>query len=254
MNFFQRLKDHYQRIEFPGLSISIFALLAYNRFQKMFGEKIKIIKSNKPCIIFDIENFFIKKKLTLFGYEYHIRNNAPLFLFHLARIYDLVCISKLQINIDPYGCIRQKIWTTQKDKIDGDIDLKKTIVISTGDKFHEKFDNNVLILPKYKNEKYSLMSLLDFFYFLEKENDYRKILKRYKNLPFFEYFGKVKYRNFRMRNLLAINPLNKYLKYLKSVDDERINEYNQAKNFMDSEIKNMKETSIWRKFLKCYYK
>lgn len=236
MNFFKKIQDHYKKKYFPFISFTIFSLLPIIKIKNIIDQKLKILTPSKPCIIFDIEDFLVKKKLTLFGYEYCIRDKADMFLFHLARIYDLISISKLPINIDPYGCIRQRIYTPQKNRIDGDLDLSKTVVISTGDVFHPKFRHNVLAIPKYKDDKYGLMQLLNFLYFLERERDFRSVLRVYRNVPFYEYFGNVDYRMFKMRNILTINPQMQYKKYLKGIDDAREKEYKQAKNIMNVEL------------------
>ncbi|KAM0678789.1 Mitochondrial import inner membrane translocase subunit TIM50 [Binucleata daphniae] len=96
----------------------------------------------KPVIIFDVNDFLVKKKFSFITNNYYKRPYTNVFLFHLAHLYELILISEMNASesnnllqkIDPFGCISYRLFLNNKNEFTSknlNRDTKTTMYIET---------------------------------------------------------------------------------------------------------------------------
>ncbi|AFM99151.1 putative TFIIF-interacting CTD phosphatase [Encephalitozoon hellem ATCC 50504] len=214
----------------------------------------------KPTIIFDCEDFLVKKKFSFFSFDFLVTKRAftDLFLFHSAHLYELVHASESPVSfsrhllhrIDPYGCISYKVYCKDKKMFSSkhlNRPLEKVVVISTReDEYHEDFDDNILKLDKWPGSpERGLLDLLNFLHnlYFTRIEDFRGTLKSYLGKDFYSAYERVQKKIFVQRNLFSWNVEKRYRERINRIDEKRQKDFERAKEIMDRDLqgKDVKE-------------
>lgn len=214
----------------------------------------------RPTIVFDCEDFLVKKKFSFFSFDFLVtkRSFTDLFLFHSAHIYELVHVSESSVGfsrcllhrIDPYGCISYKVYCKDKKMFSSkhlNRPLERFVVVSTKeDEYHKDFNENILKLEKWQGEpEWGLLSLLNFLHNLHfvGVKDFRDTLKTYFGKNFYSAYERVQRSIFVQRNLFTWDVERKYRDRVNEINKKRQKDFEKAKRVMDMDLqdKGMKE-------------
>lgn len=250
--------------KFPIITSSILSGIAVNAFTKtgrsIISNPLSFIWNNlcerndlpslqkketeKPVILFDLQNFLVCNKFSLRRFDFitYKRAFCEEFLFNAAYYYELIALSERNLEfgdvllkkIDPLGCISYRLFLNNKKEFrikNLNRDEKRLIVISTSDnEFNRDFDKNVIQMAPFKGRNDT--ELLDLMHFLinlqfMNLNDFRPTIESYKGKDFKKTFQNVQKRLFSQRNMFSLTSFDKKL---REVNMKKIEEYQKIKS------------------------
>lgn len=196
----------------------------------------------RPVILISPENILFKKYPSLFNYKIAIRPLTGMFLFDLAHNYELISHINgtdfekefIYENLDPYGCISYRL---NDEDVNINRDPNQIIVIGTeNDNLFEKSPkNNIELNPwngKNDNKIFLIHQFLTNLLYID-PNTWAKTINSFKNLPFFEAYNYIQKKIFHSRNFFFSD----YDKFMKNVQNIKMEEYENAKIIMDDQIR-----------------
>ncbi|KMV65209.1 putative TFIIF-interacting CTD phosphatase [Encephalitozoon cuniculi EcunIII-L] len=207
----------------------------------------------RPTVVFDCEDFLVKKRFSFFNLDFLVtgRAFADLFLFHAAHIYELVHVSGspgsfsrlLLHRIDPYGCISYKVYCKDKKTFSSEHlnrPLQRVVVVSTREnEYHKDFDGNTIKLERWSGDpEHGLLDLLNFLHSLHFMGikDFRGTLRSYLGKDFCSAFEKVQKSIFVQRNMFSWDVGRRYRSRINEINEKRMKDFKRAKEIMDKDL------------------
>lgn len=254
MLFFRFTDVKQDNYKIRSLSWSIFNMLKTTALSsgKFREQKLPAQKQKKATILFNPENFLVKRYPSFFGQNIILRPYYDLFLFDMAQNYELLAYGRftpsesnfIYKHLDPYGCINYRLNT---DCIDLNRNFKDLIVIETDkNQWNGKYQDNILRIERWDgiddDKLFLLEQFLNNILYIDR-GKWLETIKSYRNVPFFQIYDQVQRRIFRSKYFFFSD----YNIFKEKLKKEKLHELKKAKVVMDEEIEKNK---ILRDYIK----